>query len=203
MSIVKRVKAVEKLYHSLDQEIAQFRTQTSLSCFAGCGACCQKADIEATPLEFLPFAYACLQENRAEEVLEQLKAQPTLYCHLLKLAVSGKSGGLCAEYNYRGLICRLFGYAAARDKYGSLRLVTCNKIKEGKAAVYAESIEKIKAGLPVPVMSQYYSRLNSIDQELSRKFYPINEAMIEALETVLHYYAYRPKPRKRPLRQAS
>lgn len=203
MSIVKKVKAVEKLYHSLDQEIAQFRAQTNLSCFSGCGACCRKADIEATALEFLPFAYACLLENRAEEVLEMLRAQPSPYCHLLKLAVNGKSGGLCAEYNYRGLICRLFGYAAARDKWGSLRLVTCNKIKEEQATIYAESLEKIKAGLAVPVMSQYYSRLNAIDSLLSQKFYPINEAMAEALETVLHYYAYRPKPRKRPLRQAS
>lgn len=203
MSIVKKVKAVEKLYHSLDQEIAQFRSQTSLSCFSGCGACCQKADIEATPLEFLPFAYACLLEGKAEGVLEMLKAQPSPYCHLLKLAVSGKGGGLCAEYNYRGLICRLFGYAAARDKWGSLRLVTCNKIKEEQAAVYTASMEKIKAGLPVPVMSQYYSRLTSIDQELTRKFYPINEAMGKALEAVLHHYAYRPRPRKRSFRLAS
>jgi Fe-S-cluster containining protein len=202
MSIVKKVSAVEKLYHSLDQEIAQFRDSTGLFCFSGCGACCQKADIEATPLEFLPFAYACLLEGKAGEVLEKLKTHTSPYCHLLKLAVHGKSGGFCAEYQYRGLICRLFGYAAARDKYGSLRLITCNKIKEGQAEAYTESMEKIKAAMPVPVMSQYYSRLNSIDQELSRKFHPINQAMIEALETVLHYYAYRPKPRRRPLRQA-
>lgn len=194
---------MEKLYDSLDQEIAQFCTQTNLSCISGCGACCQKADIEATPLELLPFAYACLLEGKAESVLEMLKTQPSPYCHLLKLAVSGKGGGLCAEYNYRALICRLFGYAAARDKWGSLRLVTCNKIKEEQTAVYAESMEKIKAGLPMPVMSQYYSRLNSIDQELTRKFYPINEAMVKALESVLHHYAYRPKPRKRHLRLAS
>lgn len=97
---------------------------------------------------------------------------------------------------YRGLICRLFGYAAARDKYESLRLITCNIIKEQQAEVYAQSVEKIKAGLEVPVMSQYYSRLNNIDQELSRKFYPINQAMEKALELVLHYYAYRRKPRR-------
>lgn len=197
MSILKKVKAVEKVYQRLDQEIAQFRNSTGLSCLAGCGACCQKADIEATILEFLPFAYYAFMQDKADETLEKLKNQPTALCHLLKMTVVGGSSGLCSDYVYRGLICRLFGYAAARDKHGSLRLVTCNKIKENQASLYAESIEKIKAGLEVPVMSQHYSKLSSIDPDLTRKFYPINVAMEKALELVLHYYAYRPKPRKR------
>lgn len=197
MSIVRKVKAVEKVYQRLDQEIAQFRSSTGLSCIAGCGACCQKADIEATVLEFLPFAYYAFMQDKAIETLEKLQSHPTSICHLLKMSVVGGSSGLCRDYVYRGLICRLFGYAAARDKYGNLKLVTCSKIKEQQADKYTESIEKIKAGLEVPVMSQHYSRLSSIDQELTRKFYPINKAMEKALELVLHYYAYRPKPRKR------
>lgn len=202
MSIVKKVRAVEKVYQQLDHEIAQYQRNTGLSCMAGCGACCTKADIEATVLEFLPFAYYYFMEDKAYEVLEKLKSQPSSICHLLKLAVVGGNKGLCSDYIYRGLVCRLFGYSAARDKYGNLRLVTCNKIKEEQAELYAESIQKIKEGLEVPVMSQYYSRLSNIDQDLSRKFYPINQAMEKALELVLHYYAYRPKPR-RTLRQAS
>lgn len=202
MSIVKKVRAVEKVYQRLDQEIAQFRNTTGLSCIAGCGACCTKADIEATVLEFLPFAYYYFMQDKAQEVLEEIKARPVAICHLLKLSVAGSTKGLCSDYAYRGLICRLFGYSAARDKYGSLRLVTCNLIKEQQAGVYTESVERIKAGLDVPVMSQYYSRLNNIDPELCRKFYPANQAMEKALELVLHYYAYRPKPRRR-LKMAS
>lgn len=197
MSIIRKVKAVERVYQRLDQEIAKFQSNTGLSCMAGCGACCQKADIEATVLEFLPFAYYAFMQDKAEETLEKLKSHPSSICHLLKMTVVGSSAGLCSDYVYRGLICRLFGYAAARDKYGNLRLVTCSKIKEQQAQKYAESIEKIKAGMEVPVMSQHYSRLSSIDQELTRKFYPINVAMEKAIEMVLHYYAYRPKPRKR------
>lgn len=196
MSIVKKVRAVEKVYQRLDQEIAQFQSSTGLGCVAGCGACCTKADIEATVLEFLPFAYYCMVEDKAQEVLEKLENQSSSICHLLQMAVVGSNKGLCADYVYRGLICRLFGYAAARDKYGNLRLVTCNKIKEQQAKLYTESVEKIKAGLEVPVMSQYYSRLSNIDQELTRKFYPVNKAMEKALELVLHYYAYRRKPRR-------
>lgn len=196
MSIAKKVKAVEKVYQRLDQEITQFKNNSGLSCMAGCGACCQKADIEATILEFLPFAYYAFMQDKALDTLEKLKSQPTAICHLLKLGILGGSSGLCSDYVYRGLICRLFGYAAARDKYGNLRLVICNKIKESQAVLYTESIEKIKAGMEVPVMSQYYSQFSSIDPELTLKFYPINKAMEKALELVLHYYAYRPKPRK-------
>lgn len=202
MSIVKKVRAVEKVYQRLDQEIAQFRSSTGLSCIAGCGVCCTKADIEATILEFLPFAYYYFMQDKAQEVLENLKTRPSSICHLLKLAVAGSNKGLCSDYAYRGLICRLFGYSAARDKYGSLRLVTCSIIKNEQAEVYAQSLERIKAGLKVPVMSQYYSRLNNIDPALCQKFYPANQAMEKALELVLHYYAYRRKPRK-PLKMAS
>ncbi len=202
MSIVKKVRAVEKLYHSLDQEIVKFQSQASLKCIVGCGACCQKADIEATILEFIPLAYHYLLEDKAAEVLDTLKREAGPTCSLLKLSILGGTSGLCSAYRYRGLICRLFGYAASRDKWGQLRLVTCGKIKEGQAELYAETQEKIKSGLEVPVMGQYYSRLSSIDPELCRKFYPVNQAMIHALEVVLHYYAYRPKPRRR-LRIAS
>lgn len=202
MSIVKKVRAVEKLYHSLDQEIARFQAQAPLKCIAGCGTCCQKADIEATVLEFIPLAYHYFLQNKAAETLEKLRNDSSPSCSLLKLAIHGGTSGLCSDYPLRGLICRLFGYAATRDKWGQLRLVTCSKIKEGQAALYAETQERIKAGLDVPIMSQYYSRLNAIDPELSRKFYPVNKAIMLALEVVLHYYAYRPKPRKR-LRMAS
>ncbi|WP_026135515.1 YkgJ family cysteine cluster protein [Nafulsella turpanensis] len=197
MSIARKVRAVEKVYHQLEQEITKFKEQAPLKCLAGCGTCCQKADIEATVLEFLPLAYHYLLEGRATEVLEKLQQESGPTCSLLKLAISGGSSGLCSEYAYRGLICRLFGYAASRDKWGQLQLVTCNKIKEGQAALYAEVQERMKAGLEVPVMGRYYSRLSAIDPELSRKFFPINEAMERALEIVLHYFAYRPKPRRK------
>jgi hypothetical protein len=39
-------------------------------------------------------------------------------------------------------------------------------------------------------MSNYYTLMSTIDPELS-KFYPINQAMTHALETVMAYYAYR------------
>ncbi|HEX8038552.1 MAG TPA: YkgJ family cysteine cluster protein, partial [Chryseosolibacter sp.] len=56
---------------------------------------------------------------------------------------------------------------------------------------FAEAVRTIDSGGAIPVMNQYYMRLNSIDPDLAQKFYPINEAIRRAIETVLHYYAYR------------
>ena len=51
-------------------------------------------------------------------------------------------------------------------------------------------------GLPVPIVSQYYRQLAAIDAELARPEYPINVAIRRALEGVMHYYSYRPRPRR-------
>lgn len=102
--------------------------------------------------------------------------------------------GHCGTYQYRGLICRLFGFAATRDKYGSLRLATCKIIREGQAEQYRTVSEAIAKGLYVPVFTDYYMQLNQIDYQLGTKMLPVNKALKVALEEVLHYYTYRPIP---------
>ncbi len=99
--------------------------------------------------------------------------------------------GLCSQYAYRGLICRLFGFSARTNKYSKREYVTCQTIKTEQAEAYAQTVKTIETGGAIPVMNNYYMRLNSIDPDLAQKFYPINEAIRRAIETVLHYYAYR------------
>jgi hypothetical protein len=68
-------------------------------------------------------------------------------------------------------------------------------LKTQQADQYNQAIENIKAGKKIPVMSEFYTRLSSIDPSLAN-FYPINEAMKQAVMTVLHYYAYRRRRKK-------
>jgi hypothetical protein len=68
--------------------------------------------------------------------------------------------------------------------------VTCKFIKEEQAQAFIEVTEELKTGKKIPVMSEYYTRLTSIDPTLA-EFYPINQAIQKALEVVMHYYAYR------------
>lgn len=190
--MLDKVKAVEKVFEELDKEIASFQGNTRLHCVAGCGACCKKPDIEATPLEFLPFAHHLYTIGEAENVLEQLNSDAESVCIIFKaFPGQNKNAGTCTEYKYRGLICRLLGFSASLDKYGKPELATCKIIKETQADDYSNTVKGIGEGLAIPVMRDYYFRLRSVDPNLSDKFYPINIAIKEAIEHVLMYYAYR------------
>jgi Fe-S-cluster containining protein len=193
MSIEHKVQLVEELFDRLENEITNFKSETNLHCLTGCGQCCSKPDINASPLEFLPWAFYLFLNGKAEEVLEELNT--TTFCHLYQsLSTADNKNGRCTNYKYRGLICRLFGYAASRDKYGKLRLATCKIIKENQQENYNNTEEAIRKDLYVPIFSDYYMQLTSIDHRLATTLLPINEALKMAIEEVLHYYAYRPFP---------
>jgi len=180
---------VEEIFQRLDVSIAEFKETTTLHCKAGCWKCCHKPDIEATPLEFLPLAIYLYREGLAESWLERLQTDSSPYCTVL--SPGSLSSGKCSEYPHRGLICRLFGYSARTNKYGKKELVTCTIIKTEQNEPYLNTLAEIERGLPIPVMSQYYTQLASLDANLSSTFYPINMAIRRALETVLQYYSYK------------
>ncbi len=186
---------VENLFGQLEKESAQFQKASGLGCVSGCGKCCNYPHIEASPLEFLPWAFHLLLAGEAETTLDTLNGNPNPNCFLFKsLSVTGTGQGHCGSYAYRGLICRLFGFGATRDKYGSLRLATCKIIREGQAEQYRSVSEAITKGLYVPVFTEYYMQLNQIDYQLGSKMVPVNKALKMALEEVLQYYTYRPLP---------
>ena len=197
MSIARKVRSVERLFGRLDQEIKAFQSASGLHCLSGCGHCCTKPDIDAAPLEFLPYAFDLYLKGQAENMLERLQNQNSPICVIYApLSIDQQSSGSCGTYAYRGLICRLFGYGATRDKFGQLRLATCKRIKEAQTAQYEQTVEDMKNGLDIPIFSDYYRRMAQIDMYLGTKMMPINKALEEAIETVLHHYAYRPFPKK-------
>ncbi len=189
MGLEEKVNSVRLVFENLDQQIAGFQSKTTLHCKWGCGQCCFKPDIEATILEFLPFAFHLHQLGKAETWLETLEDSDSSVCHILNATQSG--AGLCSEYEHRGLICRLFGYSARTNKYGKKELITCQIIKGEQTRAYEIANTEIDQELSVPVMNQFYMQLHGIDFELTKDFYPINEAIHKAIEVVLHYFAYR------------
>ncbi|MDC6388052.1 YkgJ family cysteine cluster protein [Maribacter sp. PR1] len=193
MTLPDKVTLIEQLFHQLEKETSAFQNNTGLSCLSGCGRCCTYPDIEASPLEFLPWAFHLFLNGGAERMLQSLREIKTATCaNYRPLTVVDQ--GHCNTYKYRGLICRLFGYAANTDKYGKLRLATCKIIKEGQAENFASASGKISQGISVPVFTEYYMQLNQIDFHLGNIIVPVNKALRMALEEVLQYYAYRPLP---------
>jgi Fe-S-cluster containining protein len=189
MTLEEKVNEVEAVFLKLDEEISTFQSSTGIHCKWGCGKCCFKPDIEATPLEFLPFAYHLYKEGRAEEWWDKLRSSEEQICHILNPTQAG--AGLCTEYKHRGLICRLFGYSARTNKHEKKELVTCQIIKTEEAAEYQKAVDLIEREGDVPVMSNFYMQLHAIDRDMTTEFYPINVAIRKAIESVLHYYAYR------------
>lgn len=193
MSIERKVQLVENLFHQLEQESAQFKKTTGITCISGCGKCCTSPKIEASPLEFLPWAFHLFLNGEAIKTRIKLKKNPSATCLIYKsISITGQ--GRCTNYKYRGLICRLFGFAANTNKYGKLRLTTCKIIKEGQINAYNTATQAITKGQYVPVFTNYYMQLNQIDFHLGNIILPVNKALKMAIEEVLHYYAYRPNP---------
>ncbi|WP_228853350.1 YkgJ family cysteine cluster protein [Aegicerativicinus sediminis] len=194
MTLYRKVQAVERVFKQLEKDLASFQNATNLRCFQGCGRCCTTPNITATTLEFIPLAYHLHKQGLAIQWYQKLSVYNVSNCFAFNHLVIEGIGGNCGQYNYRGLICRLFGFSAMRDKYGTAQLVTCKTLKEGKTQEYQVAQQHISSGKPAPLMSNYYYQIQSIDGNLGSKLLPINMAMKEALKVVLSYYAYR-RPR--------
>lgn len=179
---------VGMLMADLDQDIARFRQWSGLGCVWGCGRCCLKPDIEASPLEFLPFALHVWNSGQMTAWVERIRNAGTT-CVIFDESLSGP--GACSQYPYRGLICRLFGFAARRNKYGARELVTCSVIKEGQSDSFRKASEAIlDPQVEVPVFTRYYDRLRNLDPDLGSTFLPINHAILRALEVVAQFMDY-------------
>jgi uncharacterized protein len=190
------VKAVERVFESLDRKIAKFQQSSGLACLAHCGKCCHKPDIEASVLEFLPFAYHLHRSGKANDWYDKLEQEASQeICAILSPFANG-SGGFCSEYAHRGMICRVFGFAARRDKFGKPTLVTCVEIKTSQEPAYQAAQSAIAQGAEVPMITDFYARLSHIDTTLAEERLPINKALKRALEVVLMYYTYRPVRRR-------
>ena len=125
------------------------------------------------------------------EWYEKLRSsENTSICSVLLPFNSKVSAGFCSRYAYRGLICRLFGFSATRDKNGIAKLVTCQPIKTELPEQYQKGLEKSESG-EIVFMRDYYFRLSVIDADLGREMMPINQAIKRALEAVMAYYSYR------------
>lgn len=181
------------MFDSLAKDIKNFQEATDLECISNCGLCCNKPDIYSTPLEFLPLAYHLHKEGKAMEWYVKLKENKSSLCPMFKPLLLHNEKGYCSAYKYRGLICRLFGFSATKDKYGNTYFSTCKSIKNDQQEKYQKALNYIKSGGKVAIMHDYYFRLSSIDADMNMRFYPVNEAILKSIEIVLGYYSYRKK----------
>jgi len=190
MNLFEKSEAVRKLFEELDEESKQFHAESGMSCISGCGFCCANPEIPASPLEFLPLAFDLFEKGIAEEIANQLALQDKLgNCIVYRSQKEDVTKGFCGNYANRGLICRLFGSSARRTKYGQKELITCKILKAEKKEAYTLTSSQINLGMEIPMATGMYTRLADVDEHLANQ-YPVNQAILMALELVLRYKFY-------------
>jgi len=111
MNIFEKSEKVMQLFQILEDEITVLKKETGVHCIADCVYCCTTSKIAATPLEFYPLAIHLYNTGKAEEVLKIVsEPENSKTCPVLNVDSSnGKRIG-CSQYEYRGMICRLFAF---------------------------------------------------------------------------------------------
>ena len=191
MNLSEKAKAVEEIFQELEQESRQFHEQAGMGCLSGCGFCCANPEVPASPLEFLPLAFDLYEKGIADDLANKLANQESPgICVVYRSNSADDTKGFCGNYAKRGLICRLFGASARKNnKTGLKELITCKILKTEKEAAFQSVTERINSDMQIPLAPAYYTRIKDIDEALTNQ-YPVNQAILMALELVLRYKFY-------------
>ena len=193
MSVHELENKVLRTYRDLDRQIRDFRLHSGLRCKKHCGACCESSHVEATTLECLPLAREIFRRGQEDDIctiIDKRLDEGTYRC-VLYLPDSQNAGlGKCSFYPFRPLICRLFGYAARKNKYGKLELSFCKVMQDNHSAK-----QKLLSAAPLehlnpPVFQSSFLRIASLNPAMGFHLQPINRALKEAMEYV---YWHRPE----------
>ncbi len=188
INIYQKIQKVETLQRRVDREIASFKRQACIDCYHHCIECCSYNDVQATPLEFLPFAYHALKLGLIDQWHEEISRHNSSLCFFRR---SENDVWGCRIYPVRGLICRLFGFSAVTNKLGKPEYAACKVMKHNWPDKISQIRDAVARGGKIPVISSYYRRLASIDPCLGQDFMPINAAMKKAIEIIYFSVAYR------------
>ena len=173
------------LYEDVDRQAEEFSLQTGLKCKEGCGACCLNPDIETTVAEVLPLAVHLWSKGVALKQLESIQSKAAKsICDFYEASPLDPCKGRCSIYTYRPGLCRLFGFAAHRDKQGKRLLLTCRVIKNSQPEACQRTQEELDQGLKAPLLTSHACAVSNIDPCHGQKLLPINQAVQEALQKV-------------------
>ncbi|HYQ56978.1 MAG TPA: YkgJ family cysteine cluster protein [Draconibacterium sp.] len=191
MNTLQKVRAVEKLFGKLEKNVQKLKNNTGIHCIENCVHCCTTPRIQATSLEFYPLAYHLYKTGKAEAIIHTIEQinNPAICPVLNHLSLDGRRSG-CENYEHRGLICRLFAYNHATDKYDRRRLSACKPIRLVQAQELERANEILRKKVLGPKASAYYSRLQFIDFNEAQRLYPIGQAIKTALESIVTYFHY-------------
>ena len=194
MNIIGKVRAVERLFKTLEKEVQKLQEQTGIHCVENCIKCCATSNIYSTTIEFYPLAYYLYKNGLADSFLSKIEQiHDSKICPVLNpFSINDKQPG-CMYYEQRGLICRLFSYNYHIDKYGRRLISSCKTIKVEQPEQVSKANQILQKKPIGPKATNYYQRLQFIDFNEAQKLYPIGEAIRIAIETIVTNFHYRGK----------
>ena len=188
LSLYHRIQKIESLQKSIDHEIRACKNHTGIECLQHCSHCCSYEDINASPAEFLPFAWHAWRLGLLEQWFDELEKHEGKICIFARLS-EGAWG--CRIYPVRGLICRLFGFSATSDKNGRPLFAACRVLRQARPEMMQQVGQYLERGGKMPVIASCYRRLSAIDPVLGQELMPINSAIKKALEIIYFHFAYK------------
>lgn len=183
---------VRSIFKRIDRSSAQVQLATGIRCREGCGECCLSPKVEAMPIEMIPLALYLKRLKKLELYLSIAKRLLNQYCIFYSPNPFDPSLGKCSVYHSRPSLCRLFGFAARKNKYGTTELASCLWHKKLSPELCDQANEKLAAAQITPsLLSQFHFQLQNLSTH-SRltKHLLINEAFIVAAEHLLSEFDY-------------
>lgn len=138
----------------------------------------------------MPLARALVRRGDGEAWLERLEAAldapgPQL-CAFYQPDPTNSDRGRCAVYEHRPSVCRLFGYAAVRDKAGRPDLSVCRVMREASPDSMAAAANAVRDGeAAAPIVADEFRALHAAVVGPKQLPQPINVAAREALREEL------------------
>jgi Fe-S-cluster containining protein len=173
------IEQVSTILSQIDQEIEVLQKASGLQCPSGCGKCCENPQVETTPLEVLPLALELVKSNKAEYWLEKAtKVNYAGVCIFYEPDSLAAGNGRCGVYTWRPALCRLFGFAAVRNKHEQSELAACK--------IHKQTMPEVLANLPIalaPNFSDFSMQLRNLQPEQS-DLMPINRAVAIAINKI-------------------
>jgi len=172
------------IYRDIDRQTASFQMATGLRCPSRCGACCESARVESTVLECLPLANEILlrgEEDFFFTAIQEKISRGDNRCVVFSPDEKTPGDGSCSRYDFRALVCRLFGFAARKNKFGEPEPSWCRVIKEKNPEILKKMEEEGGYLASAPIYQDNFMRIASLHPGLGYRLLPINVALRDAL----------------------
>ena len=95
-------------------------------------------------------------------------------------------------------MCRLFGFAARRNKHGELEFCGCKLIRKSDPSTIKRAEMALRGNLKPPVYQDAFIQMSTLDPSKGYQRLPINQAIKEPIE-----YLYWARPNGRHFNKAA